>query len=311
MLQNLGYFVLCAIGLVASATILVKSLAKIAKFLKISEFMTAFVIMAIASSSPELFVGLSSAVANIPTLSLGNLFGASIIDLTLVTGIFIIIGRGININKKKIGNEVYFTLASIITVMLLFLIGNSLSRIDGIILLLLFVFNFYRVILKGRNYSEQLTGERIKRIELVVLTFVIAFAILILSAKFAVEYGSALALDLGMPQIFIGLFLLSFATILPEFIFGIRACKMKHKGMAIGDITGGIFTNLTLVLGLVAIISPFKVNFTNFMVPAVFLLISMLIFLRFMKTENRLRMREGLGLIFLYIFFVVIIFFIR
>jgi cation:H+ antiporter len=311
LLQNLLFFVLGAIGLIISATLIVGSLTKISRFLRLSEFTAAFIIMAIASSSPELFVGLSSALSKVPTLSLGNVLGASIMDLTLITGIFILLGKGIRINRKRTDSEIYYTLFSVFLVIILFLIGNSLSRADGIILLALFIFNLYRVIIKGKNFPEKLKKENIKKIWPVVPTFVIAFIILVLSARFAVIYGSALAVDLELPQIFIGIFLFSFVTVLPEFIFGIKACKMKHKGMAIGDITGGIFTNFTLVLGLVAIISPIKADFLNFMIPAVFLFASILIFLKFLKSENKLKIEEGIGLIILYILFIVIEFFIK
>ena len=64
MLLNILYFVLSCVILIASGALLVKSLSKISRFLRISEFSAAFIIMAIATSLPELFVGISSALSN-------------------------------------------------------------------------------------------------------------------------------------------------------------------------------------------------------------------------------------------------------
>ena len=87
VLLNLFYFGLSSIFLILSGVFLVKSLTKIAKFLGISEFSAAFIIMAFASSVPELFVGISSAISGNPGLSLGNVIGANILNLTLISGI--------------------------------------------------------------------------------------------------------------------------------------------------------------------------------------------------------------------------------
>src|SRR4030043_1478548 len=122
MIENLLFFALSGFFLVISGIYLVKSLNKIAIFLGISEFSAAFILMAFATSIPELFVGISSAIQGIPQLSLGNVIGANIIDLTLLTGIFILMSKGIEFKTKKIDKNIYFMLASILLLVVLYLI---------------------------------------------------------------------------------------------------------------------------------------------------------------------------------------------
>ena len=162
LVQNLILFIIAAAGMIVSAVILVKSLHKIARFLRISEFSAAFIIMAIATSCPELLVGISSAISNASAIGLGNVLGASIMDLTLITGIFILIGKGISNVKHKMNHEVHYTFFAVLLVTVLFLLGNSLSRIDGIILLAFFIFNFTRVMMKRKKYPEKLEKGSIK-----------------------------------------------------------------------------------------------------------------------------------------------------
>ncbi len=310
---NIIYFIISALFLIGSATFLVRSLEKISKFLRISEFTAAFIIMAIATSIPELFVGISSAIAGNPSLSLGNVIGASIIDLTLIIGILTLIGRGIKIKTEKIGKDIYYVLGAIGLLIVLFLIGNSLSRIDGIILLGFFGFNMVRMLKKKRRYSVKVEKNGIKRKEAISTTivFMLSLAILFFASKYAVKYASAIALDLQLPQIIIGLFLLSIATTLPELIFGIRAIKLGHKEMAIGDQTGTVLANIALILGIVAIINPITASIMPFLISAIFLFIVSFIFITFIKSENKLNIWEGVSLILIYIFFIIIEFFVK
>lgn len=312
MLENILYFVLSCFVLIVSGTFLVKSLSKISRFLRISEFSAAFIIMAIATSLPELFVGISSAASKNPSLSLGNVIGASIIDLTLVAGIIILFSREIRIRAKRMDKDAYFMLVAILLVIILYIIGKSLSRIDGIILLFFFTFNIIRKLKKSKKYKKRLEG-KIKRWNVILNTFVFIFALvfLFLSASQAVKYASALAIDLSLPKIIIGLFLLSFATTLPELVFGISATSSKHKEMSLGDLMGGVVTNFTLVLGIVSVLSPIQADFLPFLTSAIFLFIFAFIFVTFLKTGGKLERIEGVSLILIYVLFVIIEFFIK
>ena len=313
MIENFLYFFLSGLFLVFSGIYLVKSLDKIARFLHVSEFSAAFIIMAIATSIPELFVGISSALGGNPGLSLGNVIGASIIDLTLLTGIFILMAGGIELKSKKVGKGVYFMFFSIALILILYIIGGSLSRVDGVILIFLFGLNAYRMLKKSERYSAKIDNTRAnsKKKLKYVLIFLGSLVVLFISSNYAVKYASLIAVDLKIPEMIVGLFLLSIATTLPELIFGINAVLLKHPDMSIGDQTGTVFTNLCLVLGVVSIISPIKVAFTPFLVSSIFLFFSAFIFVSFIKSERKLEIYEGIILVVLYLVFVMVEIFIK
>jgi len=313
LLENFLYFALAGLFLVISGIFLVKSLQKISVYLGISEFSAAFIIMAFATSVPELFVGISSALQGIPQLSMGNVIGANIIDLTLLTGIFILMARGISFKTQKVGKEIYFMFAGILLLIVLYLIGNSLSRIDGVILLLLFCANTFLIVKKRKKYHAKMNHKRnqeAKRIFYIML-FIASLIVLFISSRYIVQYADLISVDLGLPDIFIGLFLISIATTLPELVFGINAVWLKHPEMSIGDQTGTIFTNTCLILGIVAILHPIQVALTPFIISGVFMLLAALIFVTFTKSGKKLDVYEGISLIGLYLFFVVLQFLIR
>jgi len=311
MLTNSLYFALSCGILIISGVFLVKSLSKIARFLRISEFSAAFIIMAFATSIPELFVGISSALSNNSALSLGNIIGANILNLTLITGIIILISKKIKTNQK-IGKDAYFMLTGVILIILLYIIGKSLSRIDGVILLGFFFINVYRVFKKRKKYPKKIeNGQEQQKKFLSLLIFIIALIGLFISSNYVVKYASSLAIDLNFPKIIVGLFLLSIATTLPELVFGISASRLKHKEMSMGNQIGTIIANSTLILGIVAIISPIEAVFLPFLISAIFMFISALIFITFLVTGRKFETLEGIGLILLYVLFVMIEFFIN
>ena len=308
LLLSIVFFIISSAVMITSSTFLVKSLIKIARFLRISRFTAAFIIMAFATALPELFVGISSAVSKIPSLSLGNVIGSSMLHLTLLMGIFILLGNGIKVDSKKIGKDIYLALFSITLLIILFIIGNSLSRIDGAILLAFFALSYYRIFRRRKKFRGQLKRKKTRRLDIILdsFIFVLAFFVLLYSSGYVVRYASLIALNLQVPQLIVGLLLLSFSTTLPELTFGIRAIKMKHKEMVLGDLTGGVVTNLCLVVGLVAIIQPIKTSLLAFLISSLFLFVSAFVLITFMKSEKELKNGEGIALILIYVLFMII-----
>jgi cation:H+ antiporter len=244
---------------------------------------------------------------------MGNIIGANIIDLTLLIGLFTLMNKGIKFKSKKVGKEIYFMMGGIFLLVILYLIGNSLSRIDGVILVSLFTINTYLLMKKRKKYPSKIRrpiNHEEKKFN-AILIFIISMITLFISSKYIVKYAENISLALELPEIFIGLFLISIATTLPELIFGINAVILKHSEMAIGDQTGTVFTNTCLILGIVAIIHPIRVELIPFLISGAFLLLSGLIFVAFIKSGKRLDIYEGISLIGLYLFFAVLQFLIR
>jgi len=311
ILNILTFSASCAV-LIISGIYLVKSLTRISRILGISEFSAAFIIMAFATSIPELFVGVSSALSGTPALSLGNIIGANIIDLTLITGIIAISAKNIKFKSRRVRGDTEFMLFSILILIALYVIGSSLSRIDGVVLVSLFAIHIYRVFKKRKKYKGKIKDgtTRTKRF-IWLLIFLLALVGLFISSSFVVTSAKALAIDLNFPTILIGIFLLGIATTLPELVFGISAVKSRHKVMAIGDQIGTVIANTTLIIGIVAIISPITVEFMPFLVSALFMFISAFIFVTFIKTGHKLEKIEGISLIMIFILFIIIEFFVK
>src|SRR3989344_1034776 len=79
---------------------LVTSLTGLARLFHLSEYLVAFILMSAATSVSELFVGVTSAFDAIPQLSLGNILGANLLNLTVVIGISAFLAGGLSVESK-------------------------------------------------------------------------------------------------------------------------------------------------------------------------------------------------------------------
>ena len=308
LITNLILFIISCIALVLSGSWLVKSLSKIASFLKISEFVAGFIIMAMATTLPELSVGITSALAKNTALALGTVIGSNIANLTIIIGIPILLARGITIHSPRTKTDALYMVFISIVPLTLMLMGRQLNRIDGIVLIAVFLIYARRMYVHGRIFKKEYAENNIKRITifLTTLLFIVSMVVLFFAAKFVVQYATALSTDLALPPILIGLFLIAIGTSLPELIFGSQAVLKGHSEMMLGNIMGANIANLTLVLGITAIIYPITSDFLLFITSGIYMLIITFIFATFVESGSRLYIKEGISLILLYIFFIII-----
>ncbi len=294
----------CAV-LVKSADLLVKGLVKIAEYFRMTEFGIGFIVVALATSVPELFVGITSALEGKPSIALGNVIGANILDLTIVIGIAALLSRGIKVESPSIRMDTLYTF--FITLLPLILMADKeISRMDGCILLIVFAFYMLNLFRQESRFRERL--DSVSHRVFVRNLFVVLFALVLLffSAKYVVKYASLVAEDLNIPPILVGLVLISLGTTLPELTFESRAVMRKHGYMALGDLLGSVAVNTTLVLGVTALISPIHADFLLFTTSAVFLVVVGFIFMTFVESEKFISWQEGVALILLYVLFLVV-----
>lgn len=309
LLINLGIFVLSCLVLILSGSFLVKSLVKISSFLKISGFVMGFVLMAFATTIPELFVGITSGLAKNTALSLGNVIGSNIANLSLIIGIGVVLSRGIKIKKEGIKKDAFFMFLIMLLPLVLLFIGRSLSKLDGLILIIVLLFYIKKVLKERKRYSKEFS-DKIKRWEIVlnVLLFVVSLVLLFVSAAFVVRYGTLLSVDLLLPPLVIGLFLVALGTSLPELMFSVNAILKGQGEMALGDIMGAAIVNSTLVLGVTALIYPITAVWNLFLVSGIFMMVISFLFLSFVN-DDELGLLEGISLIMLYVLFVIVEFY--
>ncbi|OHA05144.1 MAG: hypothetical protein A2934_04045 [Candidatus Sungbacteria bacterium RIFCSPLOWO2_01_FULL_47_10] len=248
--------------LIRAGGALVRTMTAMARFLRISEYALSFILMALATSLPELFIGISSAARNAPLLSLGNIIGSNVLNVTLVLGAGVIAAGSLTIGKDAVRGEMGKMFAlTFVPAILLF--DGELSRGDGALLLLLFVAYLVHLFYSNRvsppvdgSAGEFGIGEFMRSF----LFFFVNIFLVIGSSWFIVYEAERLAAGFGVPLFFIGLFVISFGTTLPELVFNIRSSMSGYGEMSLGNSLGSVIFNISGILGIVAIIQPVHVD---------------------------------------------------
>jgi len=303
LIVNIILLVSAGLILVGSSGLLVRTLTKLSSYLGLSQFIISFILMAFATSLPELFVGISSGLRGVPTLSLGDVIGANIVNLTLVMGIAIFLARKIKTESITKGGSLYMFIISILPLILL--IDGVLSRAEGAVLIGVFLIYAIRLVSKKKKIREELGKEK-KNFLLNAVLFVLGVFLLLVSANFVVNFASDIAIQLEIPIFLIGLVGVALGTSLPELVFGARAVISKLPELSLGDSMGSVVINSALILGVVALIEPIRItSFNAILGGVIFLLISLIAFTVMIRTSKRLSWKEGTLLLFIYILFIV------
>ena len=312
LLINFAIFLVALIVLIISGGWLVRSLTKISSILRFSQFITGFVIMAFATSIPELFVSIAGSIKKTPEIVLGTIIGSNLADLTIVLGITLILAKKVKIETKQIKKDAVYMLLFMSLAPVLMFIDGVLSRIDGVIIIAALLF-YVNHLFRNRTELKEKVKDGYEKKEAVfeTLLFVFSLIVLLFSAKLVVKYTELLAIGLSLPQLFIALFIVAIGTSLPELIFGARAVLVRQPDMNLGNIIGSVIVNSTLVLGIAAIINPLTAEPLLYFIATSFMILSGFIFMAFVEISNKLHWKEGVSLVLLYFLFVLIQFYIH
>ena len=315
MIIEIIFILIGFIMLIKGADILVDGSSAIAKKMRISEIIIGLTIVSIGTSMPELFVSTSSALQGFSDISIGHVIGSNICNLLLILGVSSMI-HPVKFQKetKLIENpmSILFTLIFVIICN----INQDVSRVEGIILIALFVgFLIYTIIMGKKSQDEvilQLSLEETKKISLTknILFIILGIAVLKVGGDLVVENAKLVATQLNISEKIIGLTIVAIGTSLPELVTSVMAAIKGDSDIAIGNIIGSNIFNLLLIIGLSAIIKPITYNVSyNFEI--IILLISMILMtiFPFIKPNDEMSRTKGAIFTLLYIVYMIILFF--
>lgn len=301
--------------LLLGTNIVVVGLRRLAVTTHTGLFALSAILLALATSFPELSVAVTSGFSGVSSLSLGNILGANIANITLVTGGAALVAGQVTVRGKFLRREFFLAFAAgIIPLFLLF--DGLLSRIDGLILMTVwgaYVAHFFKVrfIQLAKNFAQEgfwhrflykvegTTGKETAKLLLGV-------AILLFSADIIVRLSMILAQDVGMPLLIVGAFILALGTTLPELVFSFRSLLGGQPTMFLGNILGSIIANSTLIVGIAALLSPIRVEPGKIIILGLAFVMTYILFWFFIRTKHRLDRWEAGILFAFYILFVVV-----
>jgi cation:H+ antiporter len=292
----------------------IDSTVEITKITKLRELVIGFLLISTVSSLPELTVSITSILNGNSAISIGNILGSNVTNITLIIGLMAIV-KDLKFKKKTYRElSVILLLSSLIPLVLLNL--STAHALLGYVLLGIFaLFVFFslnrRIDPRGMVEKPERTKwwEVLKSIELYKALLFVIFGVLgvIVSSKIIVDSASSIALEVGISETVIGATIVAIGTSLPELSIGLTSVRKNHIDLALGEVIGSSLTNLTLVFGLVLALSPFHVNMDLFTTVLSFNIFANLVLWFFLDKEE-ITHTEGLFLFVIYLAFLMVTF---
>ena len=265
MIIQIALLLVGLVLLVKGADWLVDGASVLAKKKNVSDLAIGLTIVAFGTSAPELVVNAVAASGNYPDIVFGNIIGSNNFNLFIILGISGLI-IPLSVQSSTVWKEIPYSLFAAILLFFLannYLIGNSegLSRLDGVILLALFLVFLYYVAtqLKTDPSAETLEVKNYSTLKIWVLIF-LGLAGLVGGGKLVVDNAVAMAQSLGVSEKIIGLTIVAAGTSLPELATSVVAAMRKNTDIAIGNIIGSNIFNIFLILGVSGLIRPLAYN---------------------------------------------------
>jgi len=253
--------------LIVSSNFFVEATANTARQYKISPLITGIVIVGFATSTPEILVGIDSAIKDRVHIAVGNALGSNIANIGLILGItaFFFPFEVRSVTIKKIYILMFVSL--LIPFFLMWPESDlNLTRIDAIILLSCLVISFFLLMKIAKNvsdndpvnsqFSSELNGITNKSIKKLAATLVISFLFMLLGAECLVRGAAAIAKEFDVSDLVVGLTIVAIGTSLPETAASITSLIKNKADIAIGNIIGSNMFNMLAVLGIPAFIRP-------------------------------------------------------
>lgn len=301
--------------LIKGADIFVDGASSIAKKFNVSPMLIGLTIVAMGTSAPEAAVSVSSSLAGQNDMSIANVVGSNFFNILIVLGVSSIIAK-LPVEKETIKKDTPFLI--FISILLLVLSLNfNLSRLDGVVFLVLFVLFLINMIKSNISSKdiESSSGETAIAIEATdtktiympktLLLCLIGIVGIVFGGDLVVDSATNIATSFGMSANLVGLTIVAMGTSLPELVTSVIAVKKGETEIAIGNVIGSNIFNILLVLGLAALIHPMAVSIVA-IIDTIFMTAVTILLYIFIKKNNSLTKIHGI--IFVIIYFIYLIY---
>ena len=251
--------------LTVGAELLVRGASKLAAAVGISPLVIGLTVVAFGTGAPELVVSLQSTLAGEPDVAIGNVIGSNIVNILLILGISALIVP-LRVSQQLIRFDVPL-MVTLSFVVLFFAIDGRIGRLEGLLLTAGMVAYTLWAILKSRKEQAGIQAEYAAEFGLEqgdsspggallnAVLLIVGLLLLVLGSRWFVASAVAIARELGVSELVIGLTIVAAGTSLPEVATSIMAAIRGERDIAVGNAVGSNIFNIMGVLGIASLVS--------------------------------------------------------
>ncbi len=244
--------IIVGLGILAKgADIFTEGARRVAKILRMSHASVGILIVSISTTFPEIVVSLYAAATGQPGLAFGNAIGSVVANAAFVLAVNGFLSTT-KVSKQVIYEDLPFLIGLTAVAWGLSFSGNF-NRADGLIVFFIASAYYIYRFRKSSNYNGEEAKNGRKKTALMLL---LGAALVLIGAKLVKDYSYLLALDLGVPEVIIGITIVAIGTSIPELATNITTSLKKIGEIGLGNIIGANIIDVGIALGLSAVISP-------------------------------------------------------
>ncbi len=255
------------IALVKGADWLVDGASSIAKHFGISDLVIGLTVVAFGTSMPEFVVNMVSVMEGSTDLAITNILGSNIINTFVILGLTALVYPVVS-QKRSRDFDIPLSIIAGILVFAAVAINSpfgedsrGISRMGGIILLLLFCYFLYNTFRHAKDHPNEMQGDEVPNMKQLstgkaVLFIISGLAGLVIGGELIVKSAVDLATRMGVSEAIIGLTIVALGTSLPELATSVIAATKHNSDIALGNVVGSNIFNVFFVLGTSAVIRP-------------------------------------------------------
>lgn len=238
----------------------VDSAVFIANLTGIPKFIIGATIVSVATTLPELTVSVTGVIDGELDIAVGNAVGSVTANIGLIMGISLVCMPAV---IKRSQFWIKGTLMSAAALLLWVLCKDgTLHMLPSFALFALLAVYVWDNIRDAKNDVGSDEREVVDKKDLPkqIVMFIIGIAAIVVGSKLLIEYGSEIALLLGVPSAIIGVTMVAIGTSLPELITTLTAIRKKESSMSIGNIVGANIIDLAMILPICSVVSDGKLT---------------------------------------------------
>lgn len=217
-------------------------------------------VVSFATTLPELLVSALAASEGKVDMAVGNAVGSVTANIGLIMGIALVCIPSVIRRRDYLLKAGLMLGAAVLLVVFGF--QGKVGLLAGALLLVIFVVAMWDNLRAAKMGMRQSEAERMLRTRPTrrqtgenLVKFVGGTVGIVIGAQLLVDYGSELALLLGVPERIISVTMIAVGTSLPELVTTITAISKKQASLSAGNIIGANIIDLTLILPVCALLS--------------------------------------------------------
>jgi len=261
-ISTLLFFILGIALISYGANVLVTSTQNISEKYNISYFLSSFIFIGLATSSPEIVISILSSLDGKSNIAIGNALGSNIANVALVFALsyLFLMKSDLSVNKK-IDKETYGFILFLIIISLLMiplLADGIFTFTESIVLIAAFIvliFLYKKLYYSNDSEHKKTISNNHKSGLTIAFVTIIGVTLLLIGTEIFLTNSILIAKYIGVTDYVIGLSITAIGTSIPELASSIESARKKNIDFIIGNILGSNIFNFTIVISAAGLIS--------------------------------------------------------